>query len=183
MTRIHWLGVCLALAGSVALAQSGAQPATGAQPAAGASAKAQLKDAKGQDVGEVTLRETKEGVLLQVQLRNVEPGVKAFHVHDVGRCEAPAFQSAGPHFNPGKHQHGLMASGGAHAGDMPNVHVPESRMLSVEVLAPGVTLSSGAQSLLDANGSAVVLHAKADDYATDPSGNAGDRVACGVVTK
>jgi superoxide dismutase, Cu-Zn family len=183
MHRIGFVIVGLSLAGATALAQSGTQPAAAAQQAPGATAKAQLKDAKGQDVGEVTLRETPQGVLMQVTLRNVEPGVKAFHIHDVGRCEGPTFQSAGPHFNPSKRQHGIVASSGAHAGDLPNVHVPESRSASVEVLASGLKLAAGDGGLLDANGSAVVLHAKADDYATDPSGNAGDRVACGVVTK
>ena len=184
MNRTGVVVIYLAVAGVIACAQSSSAPAESTGPkGASASATAQLKDAKGQSVGQVKMRETAEGVLLQVELKSVEPGVKAFHIHEAGRCDAPTFQTAGPHFNPEKEAHGLLAQSGAHAGDLPNIHVPESGSASVEVLAHGVTLASGERSLLDANGSAVVLHAKADDYASDPAGNAGDRVACGIVTK
>jgi Cu-Zn family superoxide dismutase len=166
----------------MAMAQSNTEPRPSGTNAP-ATATAQLKDAKGQAVGQVKMRETPQGVLLNVELKSVDPGVKAFHIHDAGSCEPPAFQSAGPHFNPAKQPHGLLAPAGAHAGDLPNIHVPETGNLSVEVLATGVSLSSGERSLLDANGSAIVVHAKPDDYASDPAGNAGDRVACGVVTR
>jgi Cu-Zn family superoxide dismutase len=180
MFRTSVAFICLALASTSVPAQSTSQPQPSTQAA---RASAQLKDAKGQPVGQVQIRETPEGVLLSVELTGVEPGVKAFHIHDAGRCEAPTFQSAGPHFNPEKQPHGLLEPPGAHAGDLPNIHVPETGEASVEVLAQGVTLSQGQASLLDANGSALVLHAKPDDYASDPAGNAGDRVACGIVSR
>jgi Cu-Zn family superoxide dismutase len=174
--------MCVALASTGAIAQSTAeQSGTGVHGQATATAK--LKDAQGQDVGAVQLRNTPEGVLLTIELESVEPGVKAFHIHDAGRCDAPTFHSAGPHFNPEKQPHGLLPPAGAHAGDLPNIHVPETGMASVELLATGVTLADGERSLLDANGSALVLHAKPDDYASDPAGNAGDRVACGIVIR
>ena len=93
----------------------------------------------------------------------------------------PPFESAGPHFNPGNHKHGIL-SGEAHAGDMPNLHVPQSGELSVEVVNAAVSLEKGRpNSLFDNDGSSLVMHAKADDYKTDPAGNAGDRIACGVI--
>jgi Cu-Zn family superoxide dismutase len=152
-------------------------------PSASPGAKATINDAKGQSIGEATLFDTSEGVLIKADLKNVPPGVKAFHIHDAGKCEGPTFQSAGPHFAPEKKSHGLLNPSGPHAGDLPNIHVADSGSLSIEVLAHGVTLKPGPASLLDANGSAIVLHAKADDYASDPAGNAGDRVACGVITR
>ena len=102
------------------------------------------------------------------------------HIHAVGKCEAP-FESAGGHFNPGHTHHGMM-SGEGHAGDMPNLHVPQDGSLSVEVLNREVTLEQGKpNSLFDNDGSSLVIHAKADDYKSDPAGNAGDRIACGVI--
>jgi Cu-Zn family superoxide dismutase len=167
---------------SAALAQTGQTGHEG--HGAGGTAKATLQDAKGQSVGTATLKETTHGVLLTVDLKNVPPGVKAFHIHDAGSCQPPKFDSAGPHFAPAKNAHGLMNPKGPHNGDLPNIHVPESGMLSFEVLATDVTLGKDPKtSLLDANGSALVIHMKADDYATDPSGNAGDRIACGVIAK
>jgi Cu-Zn family superoxide dismutase len=143
-------------------------------------ANAQLKDGSGKAVGDVDLVQTKDGVLIKLQLKGVPAGEHAFHIHAVGKCEAP-FTSAGPHFNPTNHKHGMM-SGEGHAGDMPNLHVPQSGELSVEVLNTAVTLDKGKpNSLFDADGSSLVLHAKADDYKTDPAGNAGDRIACGVI--
>ena len=144
------------------------------------NAKAALKDAQGKDVGQVQLSQTPHGVLLKMTLKGVPPGERAFHIHAVGKCEPP-FTSAGPHFNPGNHKHGMLAGEG-HAGDMPNLHVPQSGELTVEVVNEAVTLDKGKpNSLFDSDGSALVIHAKADDYKSDPAGNAGDRIACGVI--
>lgn len=145
-------------------------------------AKAELKMENGKSAGTVTLTETPNGVLLHVTLTGVPEGVHAFHVHAVGQCEPP-FTSAGAHFNPGSKQHGVENAMGMHAGDMPNVTVPASGTLTFDVLNPGITLKAGPNSLFDADGSAVVLHGAADDYKSDPAGNAGARIACGVVTK
>lgn len=143
-------------------------------------ANAQLKDKSGKAVGDVDLVQTQGGVLIKLQLKGIEPGEHAFHVHAVGKCEAP-FESAGPHFNPTNHKHGMM-SGEGHAGDMPNLHVPQSGELSVEVLNSAITLDKDKpNSVFDTDGSALVIHAKADDYKSDPAGNAGDRIACGVI--
>jgi len=143
-------------------------------------ANAQLKDGSGKAIGDADLVQTQAGVLIRLRLKGLPVGEHAFHVHAVGKCEAP-FESAGPHFNPGNHKHGMMA-GQAHAGDMPNLHVPQSGELSVEVVNTAVTLDKGKpNSLFDNDGSALVVHAKADDYKSDPAGNAGDRIACGVV--
>jgi superoxide dismutase, Cu-Zn family len=143
-------------------------------------ANAQLKDASGKAVGDVDLSQTPSGVLLKLSIKGLPPGERAFHIHAVGKCEPP-FESAGPHFNPGQHKHGMM-SGPGHAGDMPNLHIPQSGELSVEVLNAAVTLEKGKpNSLFDNDGSSIVIHAKADDYKSDPAGDAGDRVACGVI--
>jgi len=143
-------------------------------------ANAQLKDASGKAVGDIDLAQMPGGVLLKISIKGLPPGERAFHIHAVGKCEAP-FESAGGHFNPGQHKHGMM-SGPGHAGDMPNLHVPQSGELSVEVLNAAVSLEKGKpNSLFDGDGSSVVVHARADDYKSDPAGNAGDRIACGVI--
>ena len=143
-------------------------------------ANTQLKDASGKAVGDVDLMQTPAGVLIKLQIKGLTPGEHAFHVHAVGKCDAP-FDSAGPHFNPGNHKHGML-SGEGHAGDMPNLHVPQSGELSVEVVNSAISLERGKpNSVFDNDGSSLVVHAKADDYKTDPAGNAGDRIACGVI--
>ena len=147
---------------------------------AAGKAQATLKDADGKEVGHATLFGTTGGVLISLDLTAVPPGDRAFHIHAVGKCEPPKFESAGPHFNPEQHSHGVMNPKGPHAGDMPNLHVPESGTLQIEVLNATVALSES--SLLDADGSAIVIHAGPDDYKTDPAGNAGDRIACGAIT-
>jgi Cu-Zn family superoxide dismutase len=142
-------------------------------------ANAQLKNSSGKVVGDVDLMQTRGGVLIKVTVNGLPPGEHAFHIHAVGKCEAP-FESAGGHFNPENTHHGMM-SGPGHAGDMPNLHVPQSGDLSVEVVNTAVTLEKGKpNSVFDSDGSSVVIHAKADDYRSDPAGNAGDRIACGV---
>jgi Cu-Zn family superoxide dismutase len=144
-------------------------------------ANAQLKDGSGKAMGDVDMVQTPAGVLIKLQLKGIAPGEHAFHVHAVGKCDAPSFESAGPHFNPTNHKHGML-SGEGHAGDMPNLHVPQSGELSVEVFNPAISLDKGKpNSVFDNDGSSLVIHAKADDYKSDPAGNSGDRIACGVL--
>ena len=155
----------------------------GNRPAAAQSALAELKMADGSAAGTATFTQTPHGVLIMLKAQKLPPGDHAMHIHAVGQCEPP-FTSAGGHFNPGQKKHGMMAADGAHAGDMPNLHVPASGEVQVEVLNGVVTLAKDQpNSLFDADGSALVIHASADDYKSDPAGNAGDRIACGTITK
>jgi Cu-Zn family superoxide dismutase len=136
-------------------------------------------NAQGQCAGKATLRETPHGVLIQAQLKGLTPGWHAFHIHETGQCTTPDFKAAGGHFNPDKKVHGFAQASGAHAGDMPNVFANAQGEAHVDVLAPGVTLEAGKpNSILDDNGSALMVHEKADDYRTDPAGDAGGRVLC-----
>jgi Cu-Zn family superoxide dismutase len=155
--------------------------ALAALPAAAQSAKATLKNAEGKEVGRAALTQTPAGVLIRLTVKGLPAGERAFHIHSVGKCEPP-FTTAGGHFNPGGRKHGLMAADGHHAGDLPNLHVPAGGELIVEVLNPAVTLEKGkANSLFGGQGTALVIHAGKDDYKTDPTGDAGGRIACGVV--
>jgi Cu-Zn family superoxide dismutase len=145
------------------------------------NAKADLKNAEGKDVGNVTLTQTPHGVLLSLSMKGLPAGEHAFHVHAVGKCEPP-FNSAGGHFNPENKKHGHEAADGPHAGDMPNLHIPASGELTVEVMNTAITLDKGKpNSVFKPDGTAVVIHAGKDDYKTDPTGNAGGRIACGVI--
>ena len=145
------------------------------------SAKALLKNAEGADVGRVELTQIDDGVLLKATLKGLPAGDHAFHIHAAGKCEAP-FTSAGGHFNPGDKKHGMMAANGHHAGDMPNLVVPVSGELKFEVVNTAVTLDKDKpNSVLKPDGTAIVIHAAADDYKTDPTGQAGGRMACGVI--
>jgi len=150
-------------------------------PAAAQTARAVLKGAQGQDVGTVELTETPAGVLLKLAVKGLTPGQHAFHVHAVGKCEPP-FDSAGGHFNPGAKKHGLLVPEGPHAGDMPNLHVSGSGEVIIEVLNPAITLQKDKpNSVFGPNGTAIVIHAGVDDYKSDPAGNAGGRIVCGVI--
>ena len=152
----------------------------GAAPTIAAEmAVADMKNGDGKSVGTVSLRQTPHGALVHAKLSNLPAGSHAFHVHGIGKCEPP-FKSAGGHFNPMGKKHGILSGDGMHAGDMPNIHVPGSGSLEIEVLATGVSLND---KLFDADGSAVVIHQGADDYQSNPAGAAGPRIACGVIRK
>jgi Cu-Zn family superoxide dismutase len=171
---MHHIKATLVLAAALAAGPALAQEVT---------ATASLKGTDGQDFGTVSFAETPAGVLITAELKGLPPGVHGFHLHEKGAC-TPDFKAAGGHFNPTGAEHGFMAEGGPHAGDMPNIHVPDSGSLTIEVLDPYISLKEGMEeTLFDDDGTAVVIHAGADDYTSQPSGDAGDRIACGVVEK
>ncbi len=145
--------------------------------------KVELRDLQGASVGTATLSPARGGgVSIALDLKNLAPGPHAFHIHQVARCEPP-FATAGPHFNPGTKKHGLENPDGSHAGDMQNVIVVADGTAKVAVVNAQVTLGDGPNSVFANGGTSLVVHAKPDDMKTDPAGNAGDRIACGVIVK
>jgi superoxide dismutase, Cu-Zn family len=144
-------------------------------------ARADLKDAQGKSIGTASLREAKDGVLITANIKALPQGLHAVHIHSVGKCEGPAFTSAGGHFNPLNKKHGLKNPDGPHAGDLPDLYVNKDGVGRYDTLTESISLGSGASSIFDADGSSIVIHATADDNMTDPTGNSGDRIACGVI--
>src|SRR5262249_9490203 len=142
-----------------------------AEPDAGAprgpAVAATLKDRQGRVVGTLAIAETPHGLLVRGTIDGLPPGPHALHFHDGGKCEPP-FTTPGGHFNPGHTSHGMLSPGGPHAGDLPNLVVPASGKLDFEIFAPGLTLRTGPNALLDADGAAAVIHAKADDHQSQP---------------
>lgn len=140
-----------------------------------------MKDAKGKVLGNATLTEAEKGVRIVMDLKGLPPGTLAFHIHEKGDCKGPDFKLAGGHYNPMHKDHGSLSPNPQHAGDMPNIEVGSNGELHLDHVNDRVTLAKGDASLLKEGGTALVIHAKRDDYKSQPAGDAGDRIVCGVV--
>jgi Cu-Zn family superoxide dismutase len=148
------------------------------------AATAAMRSASGTLLGTLAFAPTSSGVRISGTLTGLPPGTHGIHFHQVVRCDPPDFTSAGSHFNPAGAQHGLENPQGPHAGDLPNITADAAGRASVDLRSPRVTLdSTPPHGLFDADGTALVIHAAADDQRTDPSGNSGARIACGVITR
>lgn len=142
-----------------------------------------LQNGQGQDAGTATLWPAGKGVKIKLKLHGLTPGEHGIHVHQTAKCEGPDFKSAGGHFNPANKHHGLQNPEGPHAGDISNFKADAKGNATATLTAGGVILGDGPNSVFTGGGTALVVHAKADDGKTDPSGNSGDRIACGVIQK
>ncbi len=150
---------------------------------AATTAKADLADSRGKKVGTAELTQTPDGVRIALTVSELAAGQHAFHIHNVGKCEGPDFKSAGAHFNPYNKKHGLKNPEGPHAGDMENIQVGSDGTGTAEIANKQVTIGDGPNSLFHEGGTAIVIHSSPDDNVSDPAGNAGARIACGVITK
>lgn len=143
----------------------------------------EIIDSSGQTLGPVQVTQEAEGTRIVAKLVGLPVGVHAVHLHAVGRCEAPGFTTAGGHFNPAMRQHGSMNPAGEHDGDLPNITVGEDRRVTIDMVRKGLRMADGPAPLLGIDGAAIVIHAASDDYKTDPSGNSGARIACGILAR
>jgi len=149
----------------------------------GGTVEADLYNGHGERIGRAVFTQLPEGGRVKVAIERLPPGIHAMHIHTVGECHGPEFKSAGAHFNPFERKHGMKNTDGPHAGDLPNFEVREDGTAQVEVTALLLTLEPGINSLLPTGKTCLVIHEKADDETTDPAGNAGARLACGIIRK
>jgi superoxide dismutase, Cu-Zn family len=156
------------------------QPAANVSGAAGGTATAALRTAAGEARGQATVTQAGDGISVRVEAMNMAPGTYAAHIHTTGRCDPPAFESAGGHWNPTSQQHGRENPQGPHKGDLPNLTIAAGGRGVVEFTIPGASVTGGSTAMLDSDGAAMMIHEKPDDYRTDPSGDAGARIACGT---
>ncbi|MFN3945201.1 MAG: superoxide dismutase family protein [Allosphingosinicella sp.] len=169
-------GAALALAGCAAVGDP-LPPPQGPMPG---SASAELREPGGRLVARTTATQVGDSIRLRVDAAGLAPGTYAAHIHAVGRCDPPSFDSAGPHWNPLDREHGMQNPRGSHMGDLPNLMVGTSGEGFFEYTIPAAQLTGGPMPMLDGDGASLVVHARPDDHRTDPSGNSGARIACGV---
>jgi len=178
-SRLWFVAVSAAALGACTQGGDGAGPA--GSSAAGASVAADVRDPAGMTMARATVSQSGDSLRVRVEAMGMRAGTYGAHVHTTGRCDPPDFTTAGPHWNPTGQQHGKNNPRGMHKGDLPNLSVGTDGRGSFEFTIPSASISGGANALMDSDGAAIVVHASADDYRTDPSGNSGGRIACGVL--
>ncbi|TCZ72339.1 superoxide dismutase family protein [Paenibacillus albiflavus] len=183
--RSKWFSACkLFVVLSLVFMGSGFQQADAKDESASRTkvVKVPIKDAKGKQIGEAALSQLDYGVQIKIEVKGLTPGLHGIHFHENGKCEPPEFKTAGDHFNPGHKHHGLLNPEGPHVGDLPNLVVDSKGYAVMQVISKLVTLNPNEpNSLLKPGGTSMVIHAQEDDEKTDPSGNSGARIACGVI--
>ncbi|MEK3883388.1 superoxide dismutase family protein [Paenibacillus sp. PL2-23] len=171
------LSTAILLASSLAF-----QPAMAEEEAKSGQLNVPLINSKGEPIGNATLLQRNDKVILHVEAKGLKPGAHGIHIHTEGKCEAPDFNSAGGHFNPHNKQHGFKNPQGFHSGDLPNIQVKQDGTVNAKLASEAVSLQPGKPNyLLKEGGTSLIIHEKPDDYATDPSGKSGARIACGVI--